>query len=128
MRDNLIKIIAWYSIILGISVVVLWVLILGYGQVREESTEMSFHIISELIMAGLCVAGGISLVKNGRRKSSVAAHAMVVYSVLNAAGYYAGQNDLPTVLSFMFIFLLSVAALIALLFLSEHQEPADGEV
>ncbi len=60
------KIVGYYSIFIGISVMVMWTLILLTGQPPEGKTELSFHVFSEFLMALLCLGSGILLLKKGR--------------------------------------------------------------
>ena len=108
------RIIAWYSIVLGISVIILWVLILVKGPSPEGKTETGFHIVSEFLMAFLCISSGVYLLsgRNSAVKLNVAALAMTVYSLLNATGYYFQQNAVMTAVIFLVLLVLSSVALI----------------
>ena len=66
-----IKLIAYYSIVLGISVIGLWIMILKIGSVTEGRTEMAFHLLSEFLMAVLCILSGFKLLMNHRRSKGV---------------------------------------------------------
>ncbi|MFZ5940151.1 MAG: hypothetical protein ACOYXB_06220 [Bacteroidota bacterium] len=103
------KIIAVYSILLAVSLVALWLMILSGEGVPEGRTEMAFHLSSEFFMAFLSFLSGILLLKHRPAGTglNIAAHSMVIYSVLNAAGYYGerGQKGMM----FMFVALLAVS-------------------
>ena len=45
------RIIAAYSLFLGVSVLGLWTLILITGEIPEGPLEFTFHLISEILMA-----------------------------------------------------------------------------
>jgi hypothetical protein len=108
------RLIAWYSIALGISVFILWAVILVNGNLSEGETEIGFHLASEFLMAFLCLLSGIFLLsgKNSAIKLNVAALAMIVYSLLNAAGYYFQRNAVMTAVIFLVLLVFSSAALI----------------
>ena len=104
-----IKIIAGYSLIIGISILGMWGLILTTEEVPEGPLELTFHLISEFLMALAVLVAGILILKkhNLGRGLGLAAHGMVVYSVLNAAGYYAERGE--TVLPLLFIVLMGAS-------------------
>jgi len=117
--------------ILGAAVVVMWLMILFRQTVGEGNTEMTFHLVSEFVMASICLGSGICLFRgkcllrgewltrgthpvNGLRRAILAnlvGHSMVVYSVLNAAGYYAERGEGSMVLVFLVLLMLSAAML-----------------
>ncbi|MDP4221855.1 MAG: hypothetical protein Q8868_00970 [Bacteroidota bacterium] len=109
MRD---KIIGMYSIFIGISVLAMWTLIILKGNVPEGKTELSFHLFSEFLMALVCIISGAFVI----RKSSMGKHinmfglGMVVYSVLNAAGYYGEKGSLAMMSIFIVLFILTLIA------------------
>jgi hypothetical protein len=115
MKDITKRIIAAYSILLGVMVLLMWVFILAGGQIEEGRTEMIFHLLSELVMAALCILGGILLFKRKNRFVLIAAHAMVVYSVLNAAGFYLQKGEVSMSWMFGALLLCSVFILTTLL-------------
>jgi len=108
------RIIGAYSVFLGLSLVGLWIMILLNGDIPEGRTEMSFHLTSEFLMALLAFISGILLWRDRPRARllSVLAHGMVIYSVLNAAGYYGERSN--TGMMLMFILLLLISLLICL--------------
>ena len=104
------KLIAWYSVFLGFSVIFLWSFILKPSAQQEGSIEMGFHLMSEFLMATLCIVSGILiLLKNGKSYLiNAAAHGMVVYSVANAAGYYGERGNWQMALLFLVLFCISL--------------------
>jgi len=118
MSNRLKIIIGAYSIFLGVSVLLMWIMILSGETLSEGKTEVSFHLISEFLMALLCILGGLYLVRRRKAGSnlSLVAHAMVVYSVLNAAGYYGERGEAIMVLMFLVLLLLSLCSIIILIY------------
>jgi len=108
------SLIAIYSIFLGLAVLVLWAMILSGDALPEGRTELAFHLTSELIMALAAIASGVLLLRGAAiaPAACAAAHAMVVYSTLNAAGYYAERGD--TAVGLMMTALAILSSLIAL--------------
>ena len=106
MRTTLIAV---YSIVLGLAVLGLWALILSGGALPEGRTELAFHLTSELLMALAAIASGVLLLRRARvaPSASAAAHAMVVYSTLNAAGYYAERGEFAVTAAMTVLALLS---------------------
>ena len=93
------RLIAFYSLFLGIAVLGMWGAILASSALPEGPVELTFHLISETLMALAALASGILMLRGRRygKMTGVVAHGMVIYSVLNAAGYYAerGERLLP---------------------------------
>jgi len=109
------KLTGYYAIFLGISVMGMWIAILISDKIPEGHTELSFHLLSEILMALLCVSGGLlQLIKN-RSPAPVSAtgFGMALYSVLNAAGYYGERGDYAFSALFATLFLVTSLALIA---------------
>jgi len=82
--------------------------------IPEGKWELSFHLISEFIMALLCLLSGVMLLKNkpyGIFLNTLGL-GMVVNSVLNAAGYYAEKNDHAMMILFLVLCMLTIAAIV----------------
>lgn len=96
------RIISIYTIFLGLCIISLWTIILASDGMAESPVEKSFHLVSEFIMAALCLLGGILSIKKKQNSILVLllAHGMVIYSVLNAAGYYGHNSGLAMALPF----------------------------
>lgn len=108
------KVAGYYSVFIGISVIAMWLMILKNGSVPEGRTELSFHLFSEFLMASVCIVGGILLLRKnslGKPVTSIGL-GMVLYSVLNAAGYYGELGNTPMMIMFIFLFVLSMVALL----------------
>lgn len=116
MKSSVVKAIGIYSIFIGLAVIGLWVMILATGSITEGSVEMTFHLISKFSMATLSIIAGILLLlkSHGGFYLTFTSLGMIIYSVLNAAGYYGQRNDLAFLMLFIGLLLFSVIALITL--------------
>ncbi|HUX95333.1 MAG TPA: hypothetical protein VMV47_06345 [Bacteroidales bacterium] len=109
------KLIAIYSLILGFGITGLWVVIIRSGSIQEGKTEMIFHLFSEFLMAVLCILSGFKILMDHKSATDVnlIAHGMVVYSVLNAAGYYSEKGESAMVIMFILLLIISVTIILA---------------
>lgn len=104
-------IIGIYSVFIGISVIAMWIMILITETPPEGKTELSFHLVSEFLMAFICLVSGILML----RKTSYAVLlnimglGMVIYSVINAAGYYGERNDTKMTIMLLLILVFTLA-------------------
>lgn len=107
------KIVAYYSIFIGISVIAMWIMILLTETPPEGKTELSFHLLSEFLMALLCIGSGILLLINRpmSRLLNMLGLGMVIYSVLNAAGYYGEKNEMPMMILFIVLLIFTTLAI-----------------
>jgi hypothetical protein len=108
------RIIAYYSIFIGISVLAMWTMILLTETPPEGKTELSFHLTSEFLMALLCLVSGLLMLKNkpASKLLNIMGLGMVIYSVLNAAGYYGEKNETPMMIMFIVLFILTSVAIL----------------
>jgi hypothetical protein len=106
------KIIGIYSTVIGIAIIVMWLIILNGQSLPETRTTLSFHLASEFLMATFCIVSGILVLrrKHPGRLLNMAALGMMIYSVLNAAGYYGDRGE--TAAMIMFIVLAALTLLI----------------
>ncbi len=104
------KIIGIYSLVLGIAIIGMWLVILSGTTLPEGRTELSFHLASEFLMATFCIISGILVLrrKHPGRLVNMAALGMVIYSVLNAAGYYGERGETAAMIMFIVMVLLSL--------------------
>lgn len=108
------KIIAVYSLVIGISIIGLWVMLMLTGEITEGKFEISFHITSEFIMAITLLIAGYGLLKGKifARSVFLISNGMLIYSVLNAAGYYGESKDFIMMFMFLLILLISILSLL----------------
>ncbi|MHA2005685.1 MAG: hypothetical protein ACXABO_02495 [Promethearchaeota archaeon] len=96
-----------YTIIIGIAMLCMWTLLLSKREVPElntKPTQITFHLIAEFITSIILIIGGIGLILNQSWGVSIffISIGMVIYSTINAAGFYGQLKDWP-----MFIMLLT---------------------
>lgn len=101
----------YYLLLLGVSIIGQWVMLLSTGNVPELITEpisICFHITAEVLMGLLLLISSIMLNKKYGDKISLLALGLVIYSVINSAGYFVNKNEWPMVVMFAIILILSV--------------------
>ena len=104
-----------YLLVVGISILGMWTMILISEEIDEGLKEFSFHLFSEFLLAFLCIISALRLLCEDGQKGlflSMAAHGMLIYSVLNAAGYYAERGEWAFLVLFTMLFLISSFLLI----------------
>jgi hypothetical protein len=108
------KLIGWYSMLLGISVILLWTFILNPAGQKEGKIEMGFHLMSEFLMACFCIVSGIKILLKHREAFLInsVSHGMVIYSVANAAGYYGERGDKTMMVMFLILFSISLIIIV----------------
>lgn len=119
MKDiNVKKSIGYFSIFLGLSILFMWMHILFNETIPEGKIEMSFHLFSEFSMASLCLISGFLLIRNHPKglMTNVIAQSMVLYSLINAIGYYSERDEKSLVSIFIFLVVLSFLILVYHLF------------
>lgn len=117
------KLIGGYSILLGLSVIIMWIQIIMNESIPEGKTEMSFHLFSEFLMALLCLLSGFLLIRQKPKGqiTNATAHAMALYSLINAIGYYAERNEKNMVVLFIILAIVSFIILFYHLFISNFK-------
>jgi len=101
-----------YAIVIGVGIIRLWIMLLQSKQVPELETEpvaIKFHITAEMTMGGLSLMSGIFLLI-GLSLSTyffILAQGLVIYAVINAAGYYGQRKQWSSVIMFGIILISS---------------------
>jgi hypothetical protein len=113
------RFVAWFQIVVGLAVASLWTFLLAAGQapeVQEGRVDIWFHIAAELVMAGLLLVAGTSLLRRARRAVLVSALALgwLGYSAINSPGYYAQAGDWAAVGMFGLVVVATAGALAVL--------------
>lgn len=93
----------------------MWIFLLGKKEVPELSTkptQITFHLIAEFLTSIILIIGGFGMFTNQPWGSVLffISIGMIIYSTINAAGFYGELKDWP-----MFIMLL-VFTIVSLLF------------
>jgi hypothetical protein len=93
-----VRFVAWFQVVVGVAVVVLWVGLLTTGQVPEVTegrVDIWFHIVAELVMAGLLISAGAALLRRAQHAALLSALALgwLAYSAVNSPGYYAQTGE-----------------------------------
>lgn len=103
------KVKAVYSSIIGLSIMGMWIMIILTGGIAEGLIEISFHLVSEFLMALLLLLSGIGLLRDKLygEKIFLISNGMLIYSVLNAAGYYGQRNNYVAMSMFTVILVIS---------------------
>lgn len=109
-----------YMIAIGSAIIIVWSMILGFESLKEEKIEIIFHLISEFFTASVCIAGGLGHLLDRKRSKLIISFGLgaLIYSVINASGYYLENGNIITVI--LFIALLIVSTMIALRTLKKH--------
>jgi hypothetical protein len=99
---------AWYSILVGILMVVQWGFFLVTGQVPELQTEpvrIAFHLAAELITAVALVFSGTLLLKRTSLSKPLAlvSAGMLLYTTIVSPGYFAQLGEWPIVIMFLLL-------------------------
>ncbi len=106
------KFTAIYSIILGVGIIGLWAMLISTGNVPEFETEpaaIAFHLTAEFSMGVLSLLSGIMLIAKKKYSSLLylVSSGLVIYAVINSAGYYANLNQWGMVVMFMVVLVIS---------------------
>ena len=106
---------------IGVGIIGLWMMLLRTKQVPELETEpvaIKFHITAEMTMGILSLMSGIFLLI-GLSLSTyffILAQGLVIYAVINAAGYYGQRKQWPFVIMFGIILIASASLAILNIF------------
>ncbi|MFX0049271.1 MAG: hypothetical protein ACFE8G_14100 [Candidatus Hermodarchaeota archaeon] len=106
-----------YAIIIGIGIVGLWTMLYLTKQIPELKTEpvaIVFHITAEIIMGILSLLSGIFLLigLSWAPTFFILAMGLIIYAVINSAGYYGQKKQWSFVIMFGIILVASVSLVI----------------
>lgn len=104
---------AVYSILIAICMICMWGLLLATGNVPEiksEPLEIAFHLLSEFTTAGILLISGIGILakRAWAEKLFLISAGSLLYSTLNAAGYYGQDGNYSMLIMFSVVFILGV--------------------
>ncbi|UCC19277.1 MAG: hypothetical protein JSV62_14420 [Promethearchaeota archaeon] len=113
-----------YTIVIGITMLIMWLLLLMKKEVPElktKPTQIFFHLVAEFLTSIILIIGGIGLVMNQSWGVTMffIAIGMAIYSTINAAGFYGQLKDWPmfiTLIVFTFVSLLITSLIILIEF------------
>ncbi|MFX1464468.1 MAG: hypothetical protein ACFFBF_15710 [Promethearchaeota archaeon] len=110
-----------YAIVIGIGIIGLWTILLRTNQVPELKTEpvaIKLHITAEMIMGILSLLSGIFLLigLSWAPYFFILAMGLIIYAVINSAGYYGQRKQWLFVIMFGVILVASVSLTILNIF------------
>ncbi len=113
------KFAGWYSIIVGILMLVQWIFFLLTGQVPEVQSApvaLGFHLVAEAVTAVVLIIAGIRLLRQmtGGHRMDLIALGMLTYTIIVSPGYFAQQGTWPLVVMFGVLLILTVACIVQL--------------
>jgi len=108
--------VAWYALVVGISMLLQWGFFLLTGQVpqlRSEPYRIAFHLIGEFITAAALIYSGFGLLRRWRlaREMILVALGMLFYTAIVSPGYFAQQGQWVFVAMFALLLGLGIVAL-----------------
>ncbi len=110
------KAVSVYALIVGIGMLCMWSFFIVSGNLGEFETkpaEITFHLIAEFGTAVMLIsAAALSLGRKPLGKPlMLAALGMLLYTVIVSPGYYFGRGEMPFVIMFFVLILLTAAAI-----------------
>lgn len=112
-----------YSIIIGISMIGLWIMLISSSSVEEFDTrpiEIVLHITAEILTGVILIAGGAAMWKGMSLRYQIffLSLGMLFYTSIVSPGYYADRGEWPIVIGFGAMLIAGIA-LASLLLLSK---------
>lgn len=109
------KPIAIFSICIGSGILLSWLNILLEGNLEEGWIELGFHLVSEFLLAIVLIVSGILMLRRQpqARVINLTGLGMLIYSVVNAAGYYGQRGETLAMILFICLGALSLLAVAA---------------
>ena len=103
---------AWYSMVVGILMIIQWGFFLASGQVPELQSEpirIAFHLAAEFITAITLILAGYLLIKRIAWSKHVAliGAGMLMYTTIVSPGYFAQLGQWPIVIMFLVLIVLN---------------------
>ncbi len=110
--------VAAYSVVVGVLMIGFWGFLVGTGQaeLKERPWDMRLHLTAEGTTGLLLIASGVGSFTALPGESIIApvALGMLLYTVINSPGFYAGRGNRPMVAMFVVLAILTVVAIAAL--------------
>lgn len=111
------KVAAGYSVFVGLCMIGMWIMFYSTGGIPELTTktaEIGLHIVGEMVTAILLIMGGYAVLTNkdwGLQAYSLSM-GMLLYTLIVSPGYYVQRREIPFVIMFSVLFLMSVLFII----------------
>ncbi len=105
-----------YAVVVGIGMLAQWGFSLATGRVPELRTEplaIGFHLMAEVATATVLIVAGAALLTGATWATGVflAGTGMLIYTVVNSAGYFAQRRQWPMVVVFALLLALAFVSL-----------------
>jgi hypothetical protein len=115
-----VRFLAWFQLLSGAAMIVLWTLLLATGQVPELEAgqrDILFHLLAELLAAGALLVAGYAVLRRHQRAMTLSAFALgaLLYTAVNSSGYYADSGDWAAVGMFGILALCALALFLRVL-------------
>jgi hypothetical protein len=117
MKIQIKKVAAGYSIFIGLSMIGMWIMFYytrGIPELNTKPAEIGLHIIGEMVTAVLLIIGGYALFTKKGWGSQIysLSMGMLLYTLIVSPGYYVQRGEVPFIIMFSVLFLLSVLFII----------------
>lgn len=104
---------AYYGIAVGVLMLAQWLFFIAAGEVTEFEDEpfgTALHIAAEAVTALALISSGYGLLKGQRRAQPLhlVALGMLLYAIIQAAGYFIDERAWPLVVMFAVLFALTL--------------------
>jgi hypothetical protein len=108
---------AIYSIIVGISMFMMWIMFYLIGSIPELTTEPArivLHIFAELAAAAALIAAGFGLLKlkAWSHQLYLLATGALIYTMIQSPGYFLQNGELGFVVMFAVLLILGLILLV----------------
>jgi hypothetical protein len=126
-----VRFLAWFQVLSGAAMIVLWTLLLATGQVPELEAgqrDILFHLLAELLAATALLVAGTAVLRRHERGTTLSAFALgaLLYTSVNSSGYYADTGDWAAVGMFGVLALCALALFLQVLGSTTHEPTTTG--
>lgn len=114
------KIAGIYAIIVGCSIILVWIFMLLTNNVPELSTNPTsiyFHIVAEVVMAIMLLVSGFGMLNKYKWSVNlyILSSGLLIYSLINVSGYYVNKDNLAMIIIFLISLITTLVVLRKLL-------------
>lgn len=115
------KLASIYSMFIGSSVIVMWIVFYitdGIPEIKTKPIEFGLHLTAELITAVLLLVGGYGLLKNKKWGLNVyfISMGMLFYTLIMSPGYFLQNGEVAFLVMFIIFIILAAFFVCSLLF------------